>query len=88
MLEQKIDVKKIFKDEYKPTKEEKEFLKQKADKNNTKPVDGQSKLSINQASNLVLPNFTYYIKLFNTNLYYKLTKFTNILKDKTVNFDL
>ncbi len=27
MLEQKIDVKKIFKDEYKPTKEEKEFLK-------------------------------------------------------------
>jgi putative tetraheme cytochrome c len=40
MLEQKIDVKKIFKDEYKPTKEEKEFLKQKADKNNTKPVDG------------------------------------------------
>ena len=29
MLEQKIDVKKIFKDEYKPTKEEEEFLKKR-----------------------------------------------------------
>ena len=36
MLEQKINVKKkIFKYEYKPTKEE-EFLKQKANKNNIK----------------------------------------------------
>ncbi|WP_257639960.1 hypothetical protein [Campylobacter concisus] len=37
MLEQKIDTKKkILKDEYKPTKEEDEFLKQKANKNNIK----------------------------------------------------
>ena len=33
-------LKKFFKDEYKPTKEEGEFLKQKADKNNTKHVGG------------------------------------------------
>ncbi len=32
--------KKILKDDYNPTKEEEEFLKQKADKNNTKPVSG------------------------------------------------
>ena len=39
MLEQKINVKKkIFKDEYKPTKEEEEFLKQKVDKDTQKPV--------------------------------------------------
>ncbi|GEM_PF-3464629 len=37
MLEQKIDVKKkILKDEYKPIREEGEFLKQKANKNNIK----------------------------------------------------
>lgn len=30
--------KKIFKDEYKPTKEEEEFLKQKVDKDTQKPV--------------------------------------------------
>ena len=41
MLEQKVkEQEKIFKDKYKPTKEEDEFLKQKADKNNTKPVGG------------------------------------------------
>ncbi len=43
---------------------------------------------INQASNLSLPDFTYYVKLFNTNLYYKdidkskLEKFIKILKIK------
>ena len=37
MLEQKIDTKKkILKDDYSPTKEEDEFLKQKANKNNIK----------------------------------------------------
>ncbi len=37
MLEQKIDTKKkILRDDYNPTKEEDEFLKQKADKNNIK----------------------------------------------------
>ena len=35
MLEQKINAKKFFKDEYNSTKEEEEFLKQKANKNNT-----------------------------------------------------
>ena len=43
MLEQKIDAKKkFFKDEYKPTKEEEEFLKQKVDKDTQKPVDGMA----------------------------------------------
>ncbi len=37
MLEQKINAKeKFFKDEYNSTKEEEEFLKQKADRNNIK----------------------------------------------------
>ena len=51
MLEKRIETKqKFFKYEFKLTKQEEEFLKQKADKNNTKHVGGQSKLSTNQAS--------------------------------------
>ncbi|QPH83697.1 hypothetical protein CVT06_00695 [Campylobacter concisus] len=34
--------KKILRDDYNPTKEEDEFLKQKADKNNTKTVGGMA----------------------------------------------
>ena len=41
MLEQKIDAKKkFFKDEYKPTKEEEEFIKEKTEKDAQKPAGG------------------------------------------------
>lgn len=43
MLEQKIDTKKkILKDDYNPTKEEDEFLKQKANKDAQKPAGGMA----------------------------------------------
>ena len=41
MIEKRIETKqKFFKDEYKPTKDEEEFLKQKAEKDAKKPAGG------------------------------------------------
>ena len=41
MLEKRIETKQnFFKDEYKPTKDEEEFLKQKAEKDAKKPAGG------------------------------------------------
>ena len=41
MIEKRIETKqKFFKDEYKPTKDEEEFLKQKTEKDAKKPAGG------------------------------------------------